>query len=179
MLKVHNKPKTLACFDKCREMVMIKANTSKNHPRCLADGNELLMFHGTNVACSLGTNSCYSLCNLDYCGVCQILRNGFSANKEFQGVSGVYTSSTRGKALDSVMIFDESECTRKSVIVCRVIAGRVHYHFEEIHEDFESKFDSLAKKVSDHSDIEELYSLNPKALLPCFVVIYKQLTVNI
>ncbi|KAK2393371.1 zinc finger (C2H2 type) family protein [Trifolium repens] len=182
ILKVHNMPKTLACFEEYREIVKIKANKlhNKNHnPRCLVDGNELLMFHGTNIACSLGINNSYSLCNLDYCGVCQILRHGFSTNKEFQGALGVYTTSTSGKAFDSIVLCDERAFTRKSVIVCRVIAGRVHCPFEEIQEKVDSRFDSLAEKLSKHGNIEELNLLNHKALLPCFVVIYKQQTMKI
>lgn len=176
ILKVHNMPKTFQCFEEYREMVKINANKLqiKNHARCLVDGNELLMFHGTNIACSLGINGSYSLCTLDYCGVCQILRHGFSTNKEFQGALGVYTSSTSGKAFDSIMLSDERAFTRKAVIMCRVIAGRVHCPFEEIQEKIDSGFNSFAEKISDHSNIEELCLLNPKALLPCFVVIYKQ-----
>lgn len=34
-------------------------------------------------------------------------------------------------------------------------------------------FDSLAGKVGPYANIEELYLLNPRALLPCFVVICK------
>lgn len=181
ILKVHNMPKTLSCFEEYRKMVKLNANKLhiKNHPRCLVDGNERLMFHGTNIACSLGINGSYSLCTLDYCGVCQILRHGFSTNKEFQGTFGVYTSSTSGKAFDSIMLSDDRAFTRKAVIVCRVIAGRVHCSFEEIQEKVDSGFDSLAEKISDHSDIEELCLLNPKALLPCFVVTYKQQTMKI
>lgn len=58
--------------------------------------------------------------------------------------------------------------------MCRVIAGRVLCPLEEIQENVDSGFDSLAGRISVYSDIEELYLLNPKALLPCFVVIYKQ-----
>jgi hypothetical protein len=179
ILKVHNMPKTLACFEEYREMVKINAyKLHINHPRCLADGNEL-MFHGTNIACSLGINGSYSLCTLHYCGVCQILRHGFSPNKEFQGALGVYTTSTSEKAFDSIMLADDRAFTRKAVIMCRVIAGRVHCSFEEIQENVDSGFHSLAEKISNHSDIEELCLLNPKALLPCFVVIYKQQTMKI
>ncbi|XP_024632189.1 uncharacterized protein [Medicago truncatula] len=176
ILKVHNMPKTLACFEEYREIVKINANKLHvNHPRCLADGNELLMFHGTNIACSLGINNSFSLCDLDYCGVCQILRHGFSTNMEFQGALGVYTTSISGKAFESIIrLCDDEAFTRKSVIVCRVIAGRVLCPLEEIQENVDSGFDSLAGRISVYSDIEELYLLNPKALLPCFVVIYKQ-----
>ncbi|KAK7328025.1 hypothetical protein VNO77_22119 [Canavalia gladiata] len=175
ILRVQNIPKTLACFEEYREMVKVKAEKlHKNHPRCVADGNELLRFHGTTIACSLGINSCYKLCTLDYCGICQILRHGFSTNKEFQGALGVYTTSTSKKAFDSIMTSDERLFLRRSVIVCRVIAGKIYRPLQEIEEKVDSEFDSLAEKINSHSDVEELYLLNPKALLPCFVVIYKQ-----
>ncbi|XP_020234027.1 uncharacterized protein LOC109814091 [Cajanus cajan] len=179
ILKVLNIPKTFACFEEYREMVKDKADKlQRKHPRCVVDGNELLRFHGTTIACSLGKNSSYSLCTLDYCGICQILRHGFSTNKEFRGALGVYTASTSGKAFDSISIMTSHErpFPRKSVIVCRVIAGRIYSPIEEIEEKVDSEFDSLAEKTSGYSDVEELYVLNPKALLPCFVVIFKQQT---
>ncbi|KAK7302155.1 hypothetical protein RJT34_13036 [Clitoria ternatea] len=177
ILRVQNIPKTLACFEEFREVVKVKADKlQKKHPRCVADGNELLRFHGTTIACSLGVNSSYSLCTLDCCGICQILRHGFSTNKEFHGALGVYTTSTSEKAFDTVSISDKTTFPRKSVIVCRVIAGRIYSPLEE---KVDSEFDSLAGKVNGHSDVEELHILNPKALLPCFVVIYKQQTMKV
>ncbi|KAL2341995.1 hypothetical protein Fmac_009935 [Flemingia macrophylla] len=179
ILRVLNVPKTFACFEEYREVVKDKAEKlQKKHPRCVVDGNELLRFHGTTIACSLGTNSSYSLCSLDYCGVCQILRHGFSTKNEFRGALGVYTTSTSAKAFDSISIMTSHErpFPRKSVLVCRVIAGRVYSPIEEIEEKVGSEFDSLAEKIDGHSDVEELYVLNPKALLPCFVVIFKQQT---
>ena len=71
----------------------------------------------------------------------------------------------------------ERPFARKSVIVCRVIAGRIYSPLEEIEEErADSEFDSLSENTNGHSDAEELYVLNPKALLPCFVVIYKHQT---
>eukprot|EP00257_Ricinus_communis_P018362 XP_015577065.1 LOW QUALITY PROTEIN: uncharacterized protein LOC8286903 [Ricinus communis] len=175
VLKVHNMQKTLARFEEYREMVKIKASKlPKKHPRCIADGNELLRFYGTTVACSLGLNGCSSLCVSEKCCVCRIIRNGFSAKKELKGGIGVFTTSTSGRAFESVEIFEEDPCIRKALIVCRVIAGRVHKPLENIQEiSGQTGFDSLAGKVGLYSNIEELYLLNPKALLPCFVVICK------
>ncbi|KAJ8438314.1 hypothetical protein Cgig2_018794 [Carnegiea gigantea] len=50
-------------------MVKIKASKppNKKHPRCLADGNELLRFYGTTMACSLGLAGSSSLCVLEKC----------------------------------------------------------------------------------------------------------------
>ncbi|KAJ8763604.1 hypothetical protein K2173_003076 [Erythroxylum novogranatense] len=174
VLKVHNMQKTLARFEEYREMVKIKASKlPKKHPRCLADGNELLRFYGTTLACSLGLNGSSSLCVSDKCCVCRIIRNGFSAKKELKDGIGVFTTSTSGRAFESIEIL-EQDSARKALIVCRVIAGRVHKPLENIQEiTSQTGFDSLAGKVGLYTNIEELYLLNPRALLPCFVVICK------
>lgn len=175
VLKVHNMQKTLARFEEYRETVKIKASKlPKKHSRCIADGNELLRFYGTTVACSLGINGSSSLCISEKCRVCRIIRNGFSAKKELKGGVGVFTTSTSGRAFESIEIFEDDPSTRKALIVCRVIAGRVHRPLENIQEiSGQTGFDSLAGKVGLYSNIEELYLLNPRALLPCFVVICK------
>lgn len=181
ILKVHNMQKTLAQFEEYREMVKIKASKlAKKHPRCLADGNELLRFYGTTVECSLGSNGSSSLCTSDNCNVCRVLRHGFSANKDLLNDNGigVFTASTSSRALESVELHrqrqEDIRCTvKKALIVCRVIAGRVHRPLENVQElaGGQSGFDSLAGKVGVYSNIEELYLLDAKALLPCFVVI--------
>ncbi|KAA3467524.1 Transcription factor [Gossypium australe] len=175
VLKVHNMQKTLARFEDYREMVKIKASKlPKKHPRCIADGNELLRFYGTTVACSLGLNGSSSLCISEKCCVCRIIRNGFSAKKELKEGLGVFTTSTSGRAFESIQILEDDPSIRKALIVCRVIAGRVHRPLENIQEMAgQTGFDSLAGKVGLYSNIEELYLLNPRALLPCFVVICK------
>lgn len=175
ILKVHNMQKTIAQFEEYREMVKIKASKlAKKHPRCLADGNELLRFFGSTVECPLGINGSSSLCTSDKCSVCQVLRHGFaSTNKELNNGIGVFTASTSSRALESIDFCGGDNCsTRKALMVCRVIAGRVHKPLENVQElTGQSGFDSLAGKVGIHSNIEELYLLNAKALLPCFVVI--------
>lgn len=175
VLKVHNMQKTVARFEEYRETVKLKASKlPKKHPRCIADGNELLRFYGTTVSCSLGLNGSSSLCVSDRCCVCRIIRNGFSMKKELKEGVGVFTSSTSGRAYESVEIFGDDPSIRKALIVCRVIAGRVHRPLENIQEIAgQSGFDSLAGKVGLYSSIEELYLLNHRALLPCFVVICK------
>ncbi|CAA7049205.1 unnamed protein product [Microthlaspi erraticum] len=175
VLKVHNMQKTLARFEEYRETVKIRASKlSKKHPRCLADGNELLRFHGTTVACGLGINGSTSLCTAEKCCVCRIIRNGFSAKREKNNGIGVFTASTSGRAFESILVNGDVDRTvRKVLIVCRVIAGRVHRPVENVEEmnGLMSGFDSLAGKVGLYTNVEELYLLNPRALLPCFVVI--------
>ncbi|XP_022941354.1 uncharacterized protein LOC111446674 [Cucurbita moschata] len=173
VFKVHNMQKKLAGFEEYRETVKIKASKlSKKHPRCLVDGNELLRFFGTTLACSLGLNGSTSLCISQKCNVCRIIRNGFSEKKDMKEV-GVFTTSTSGKAFETIETENESS-VKKALIICRVIAGRVHRPLENIQDIVgQTGFDSLAGKVGLHSNIQELYLLNRRALLPCFVVIFK------
>lgn len=173
VVKIHNMQKTLSLFEDYREMVKNKATKlPKKHSRCLADGNELLRFYGTTLVCPLGVNGSSTLCISQKCCVCRILRHGFST-QDCTGI-GVFTTSTSARALDSVQLVDENQAERKALVVCRVIAGRVHKPLENVQElAGQSGFDSLAGKLGLHSNIEELFLLNPRALLPCFVVICK------
>ena len=176
VLKVHNTQKTIARFEEYREMVKIKASKlPKKHPRCLADGNELLRFYGTTVACFLGLNGSCSLCVSEKCCVCRIIRHGFFNKKEVKGGVGVFTTSTSGRAYESIETNEaDDRSLRKALIVCRVIAGRVHRPLENLQDlAGQTGFDSLAGKIGLYSNIEELYLLSSKALLPCFVVICK------
>ncbi|KAI3498881.1 hypothetical protein L1887_34667 [Cichorium endivia] len=178
ILKVHNMQKTLSDFEEHRETVKVKASKlQKKHPRCLADGNELLRFHGTLVECNLGLNGSSSLCQSNSCNACQILRHGFFIKKNGNNknaVGGVFTTSTSQRAFEAIEVIN-GPFMRKALIVCRVIAGRVHKPLENMQElANQVGFDSLAGKVGVYSNIEELYLLNPKALLPCFVIICRQ-----
>ncbi|XP_074581276.1 uncharacterized protein LOC141837801 isoform X2 [Curcuma longa] len=174
VLKVHNTQKTLASFEEYREAVKARASKlAKKHPRCLADGNELLRFHGTTIACGLGAGGSSTLCSSDKCNVCRIVRHGFSSTRKEDaargGGVGVFTTSTSGRAFGAI-----DDAGQKALIVCRVIAGRVHRPLDNYQElARQSGFDSVAGKVGLYANIEELYLLNPRALLPCFVVICK------
>lgn len=200
VFKVHNTQRTLSRFEEYREAVKLKASKlPKKHPRCLADGNELLRFHGATISCALGSGgggssstTSSSLCASDRCAVCRIIRHGFSARREGKAGVGVFTTSTSGRAFESIEAPPPSSAggaggdevgdnnpaaaaaPRKALLVCRVIAGRVHKPLENLREFAgQTGFDSLAGKVGPYSNIEELYLLNPRALLPCFVVICK------
>jgi hypothetical protein len=63
---------------------------------------------------------------------------------------------------------------KHAVLVCRVIAGRIHRPMENPQDvAAQPGFDSFAGKVGADSTVEELFLLNPRALLPCYVVIFK------
>lgn len=155
---------------------MVKFKASKEpdkHPRCLVDGNELLRFYGTTIACSLGMNGSYAPCTSDNCGACRILRDGFSTNKNLHGWLGIFALSTSQSALEYIEHWEEGQSMRKALFVCRVIAGRVRRPLEKVQEFTGSEFESLAWKLEHHWNVEELYVLSSRALLPCFIVIFK------
>lgn len=165
ILKVHNTPRTISKFEEYRESIKAKATKlPKKHPRCIADGNELLRFHCTSFACSLGLNGSSNLCNtITSCNVCSVIKNGFKEVSE----KGVLTTATSGRAHDSAGNVEDGSGTR-AMLVCRVIAGRVKKSVEGNMDEY----DSLGGEVGVYSNLDELYVFNAKAILPCFVVIY-------
>ncbi|XP_058754222.1 uncharacterized protein LOC131627385 isoform X2 [Vicia villosa] len=148
ILKVHNTQKTITKFEEYRDSIKAKAtNLSKKHPRCIADGNELL----------------------------SIIKHGF---KMSSGGDGILTTATSGKAHDKASsVLDvsgyEGGDEKRAMLVCRVIAGRVKKNMEGGSNGME-EYDSVsAGDVGAYSNLDELYVYNHRAILPCFVVIYR------
>lgn len=173
ILKVHNTQRTIQRFEDHRDSVKTRA---KRNARCAADGNELLRFHAATLTCTLGSRGSSSLCgSIPACGVCTIIRHGFQSNK----ISGIRTTASSGRAHDCLCGSDE----RRAMLVCRVIAGMVKPRLaEDAAADEEGSaalaagsYDSLAGYAGVYSNVEELYVFSARAILPCFVVIYKAL----
>uniref|UniRef100_A0A6N2MAG2 PARP catalytic domain-containing protein n=1 Tax=Salix viminalis TaxID=40686 RepID=A0A6N2MAG2_SALVM len=175
ILKVHNTQRTISKFEEYRDYIKAKAiKLPKKQPRCIADGNELLRFHCTTFACSLGLNGASNLCNSGpHCNVCSIIKNGFKeATTRDDNGHGILTTATSGKAHDKAAISEDGGGgggDKRAMLVCRVIAGRVKKSMEGNAEDY----DSVATGMEVYSNLDELYVSNPRAILPCFVVIYR------
>ncbi|KAH7372761.1 hypothetical protein KP509_17G019700 [Ceratopteris richardii] len=184
VFKVHNSSKTITKFEEYRDMVKARAaKISKRQSRCLVDGNELLRFYSTTVACDMGKTcssmpSCSpltpSLCALESCGVCQILRQGFAT----KGQPGIYTNASSSQAHKySMFMKGNAEYTGRStshaMLVCRVIAGRVRKSgYESSQEGSSNGYDSVAGEPGLYTDLDELLVLSNRAVLPCFIVVY-------
>ncbi|KAG1363174.1 hypothetical protein COCNU_11G000010 [Cocos nucifera] len=164
ILKVHNTQKTITKFEDYRDSIKGKASRlAKKHPRCIADGNELLRFHCTTFLCSLGLNGTTNLCDsIPHCNVCSIIRNGFKADV----LGRIRTMATSGRAHDTAPISSDDE--KRAMLVCRVIAGRVRRNQDALEEH-----DSVAGTAGIYANLDELFVFNSKAILPCFVVIYR------
>lgn len=172
ILKVHNTQKTITKFEEYRDSIKAKATKlSKKHPRCIADGNELLRFHCSTFACSLGLNGSSNLCNsTPQCNVCSIIKHGFRVVTG--GDHGILTTATSGRAHDKAGVGGGGDDDTRSMLVCRVIAGRVKKNNME--GSTIEEYDSVAGEVvGAYSNLDELYVYNPRAILPCFVVIYR------
>lgn len=179
ILKIRNTPRTISRFENYRNSIKEKAtNLSKKHPRCIADGNELLRFHCTTLTCSLGLDGSSNLCSgsIPRCNVCSIIRNGFGSPDE-----GTLTTATSGRAHERAEGNGDGG-DRRAMLVCRVIAGRVRRKKSAAEGKLtEEGYDSVAgicEEVSDasattYSGLDELIVFNPRAILPCFVVIYQ------
>nr|DAD24521.1 TPA_asm: hypothetical protein HUJ06_025985 [Nelumbo nucifera] len=152
ILKVHNSQKTITRFEDYRESIKAKASKlAKKHPRCVADGNELLRFHCTTFVCSIGMNGSSNLCNsIPQCNICNIIRNGFKVPTGDAG-AGICTTATSGKAHDNAQI--KSEDDKRAMLVCRVIAGRVKRTQDT---NPAEEFDSVAGPTGIYSNLDEL-----------------------
>ncbi|KAJ4772491.1 zinc finger (C2H2 type) family protein [Rhynchospora pubera] len=165
ILKVQNSQKTITKFEDYRDSIKLKSSKfAKKYPRCIADGNELLRFHCTTLACTLGLNGSTNLCSSNpVCHVCNVIKDGFKPDPNGR----ILTMATSGRAHDAVKSSDE----RRAMLVCRVIAGRVRR--TQLIQDASEEYDSLAGASAPYSNLDELFVFNPRAILPCFVVIYK------
>ncbi|KAI7743627.1 hypothetical protein M8C21_011833, partial [Ambrosia artemisiifolia] len=174
ILKVHNTRRTIQRFEECRDAVKTRATATAS--RCAADGNELLRFHCTTISCSLGSRNSTALCSaVPGCGVCTVIRHGFQ-NTKSDGIGdggvkgGAWTTASSGRAHDCL---GADARGRRAMLVCRVIAGKVKRVEEHAPPEEDGLYDSVAGCAGLYSNLEELYVYNPRAILPCFVVIYK------
>lgn len=181
ILKIHNSPKILARFEEYRELVKAKAARNgavigRRDERCIADGNELLRFYCSTFVCDLGLNGSSGICNQQYCSICGIIKSGFSPKMD-----GISTLSTSWRAHRAVPEDVEEEFkfmnVKRAMLVCRVVAGRVGAEEEESDKE-DGGFDSVIGRGGGSGplitkvDEDELLVFNPRAVLPCFVIVY-------
>lgn len=179
ILKIHSSPKIVGRFEEYREFVMSKAAINggdwRRDERCVADGNELLRFYCSTFMCDLGQNGNSGICGGQYCSICGIIRSGFSPKLE-----GISTLSTSSRAHVAVPEEVEEEFkfmnVKRAMLVCRVVAGRVGSYGEVAEKRDGGGYDSLlgsgGSGVHTRADEEELMVFNPRAVLPCFIIVY-------
>ena len=189
ILRIHHNPRALSRFEEYRDLVRARAVRRyaasgasavqvQVEERCIADGNERLRFHCSTMLCSLGAGG---VCGSPYCCTCTILRHGFAGKQA--DVDGIATYSSGWAAHASLPEDVEREFAflqvRRAMLVCRVVAGRVvHGHGGgAAGDDDKVAYDSMvpvppAGGGRRGEDDAELLVFNPRAVLPCFVILY-------
>jgi hypothetical protein len=175
VLRIHHNPRALARFEEYRDLVRARAarrcageGGAAVEERCVADGNERLRFHCSTMLCSLGGGGA---CGSPYCCVCSTLRHGFAGKQA--DVDGIATYASAWAAHASLPDDVEREFAflqvRRAMLVCRVVAGRVGRGAA----DDKVAYDSMVPvRGGGGGDDVELLVFNPRAVLPCFVILY-------
>nr|GMC87306.1 uncharacterized protein LOC109189631 [Ipomoea batatas] len=152
LFKVQNLPRTVARFEEYREAVKSRASCGggEDRARCVADGNEVMRFFclGPTTGGAYETGGCSS---------------GWSLNSG-KGTT-ICTFSGSGEAHES----GGGGRGRRAMLVCRVIAGRVYQQLgkDSILEEERVGYDSVSGENG------ELLVFDSRAVLPCFLIIYK------
>ncbi|XP_057978355.1 uncharacterized protein LOC131164859 isoform X2 [Malania oleifera] len=156
IFKIQNAPRTVARFEEYREAVKARAGSGQrigkdasaweDNARCVADGNEVMRFHCLGPASGGAYVAGATL--------------AFSSGKG----SSICTFSGSGEAHEKA----GGGRGRRAMVVCRVVAGRVCKQLG-IDSWLEERvgFDSVS------GDNGELLVFDPRAVLPCFLIIYK------
>jgi hypothetical protein len=181
ILRIHHNPRAFSRFEEYRDLVRARAARrcaatagGVVEERCIADGNERLRFHCSTMLCSLGAGVCGS----PYCCTCTILRHGFAGKQA--DVDGIATYSSGWAAHASLPEDVEREFAflqvRRAMLVCRVVAGRV-VRGGAVGDGDKVAYDSMvpvppAGGGRQGDDDAELLVFNPRAVLPCFVIMY-------
>lgn len=143
MFKVQNPAATAARFEEYREAVRSRA--ADTDARCLADGNEIMRFH------CVGAASAGAVVGSDVCTFAgkEVAIRTFAGS----GAAYEYTGGSKG---------------RGAMLVCRIIAGRVCGEVESFpHGAAVDGYDSVS------GEKDSLVVFDSRALLPCFLIIYK------
>ncbi|KAK9276574.1 hypothetical protein L1049_006109 [Liquidambar formosana] len=157
IFKVQNLPRTVTRFEEYREMVKSRAGsgggTWEDDARCIADGNEVMRFQ------CLGPTSAGVIHDAGGSG-------SGSGSWAFPGGKGtaICTFSGSGCAHDNA----GGGRGRRAMLVCRVIAGRVGKQL-----GIDSLLGGRVGVDSVSGDNGELLVFDSRAMLPCFLIIYK------
>ncbi|KAL3818200.1 hypothetical protein ACJIZ3_004105 [Penstemon smallii] len=154
VFKIQNLTRTVTRFEEYREVVKSRASCKDSidggddHARCVADGNEVMRFYCLGATTTSGA--------YDTCGGAWTFSSGKGAAVcTFPGSGIAHENAGGGRG-------------RRAMLVCRVIAGRVCKQL-----GFDSLIEGRAGYDSVSGENGELLVFDSRALLPCFLIIYK------
>lgn len=157
IFKVQNGSKAVARFEEYRELVKGRAGSGspagetackEENARCVADGNEVMGFHCLGPTSGGGA---YDACN----GAWTFPGGKGSVICTYSGSGGAHESAGGGRGM-------------RAMLVCRVIAGRVSKPL-----GIDSLLNGRVGFDSVSGDNGELLVFDSRAVLPCFLIIYK------
>ncbi|CAN4077930.1 unnamed protein product [Withania somnifera] len=156
VFKVQNLSRTVTRFEEYREVVKSRAGKGggeatekggEDHARCVADGNEVMRFYclgPTNGGAYEASGRAWTFSSGKGTAVCT-----------YSGSGAAHESAGGGRG-------------RRAMLVCRVIAGRVYKQLR-----FDSLTEGRVGYDSVSGDSGELLVFDSRAVLPCFLIIYK------
>ncbi|GAB2274139.1 hypothetical protein Dimus_008911 [Dionaea muscipula] len=155
VFKIQNIPRTVARFEDYRETVKRRTGSSvqdrheEGAARCMADGNEMMRFQCVRPTSGvIGGN--------DTGGIWAVSGGkGFARVCTFAGSGAAHDSAGGGTGM-------------RAMLVCRVIAGRVWRRCR-----VGSSMDGRVGFDSVSGEDGELMVFDSRAVLPCFLVLYK------
>lgn len=150
LFRVHNPTRTVSRFEDYRAAVQGMAEGA-NDGRCAADGNEMMRFQCAPPSSSASAVAVAAAATAD-----DVI---YDARVVACSTGGIRTFAGSGGAHESV----GGGSGRRSMLVCRVIAGRVRSGTCEPSGRFESVSSARG----------ELLVFDSRAVLPCFLIIYR------
>ncbi|KAI4327100.1 hypothetical protein L6164_019600 [Bauhinia variegata] len=163
IFKVQNGSKTVSRFEEYRETVKARAASAtaaaiptrqgsnwEENARCAVDGNEVMRFHALGPTSGGGPYEAGGACAWSFPG------SKGTAICTFSGSGGAHENAGGGRG-------------RKAMLVCRVIAGRVSKRVGFM----DSLLDDRVGLDSASGDNGQLLVFDSRAVLPCFLIIYK------
>ena len=150
LFRVHSASRAVARFEEARAAARAHGAAA----RCGADGNEMMRFQCRAPADAPGG----------------VFGAGVATCRLGASVSAVRTFACSGAAHASSSGGGATTAGRRAMLVCRVIAGRVcpaNHHPSPRHGHAEPAYDSVDMGNG------ELVVLDSRAVLPCFLIIYK------
>ncbi|KAL6847687.1 hypothetical protein ACP4OV_022475 [Aristida adscensionis] len=146
LFPLHSAPRAVASFEAARAAARARGAQAKP-PRCAADGNEMMRFQ-CRAAEADGGVICAAVATCSFGG--GPANKSSAAVRTFAGSGAAHAGAGHGAG-------------RRAMLVCRVIAGRVRAAAS----DDATGYDSVDMGSG------ELVVLDSRAVLPCFLVIYR------
>lgn len=157
ILKVNHSEKVCESFEECKKMVNSRSTRSSSKRL-----SERVFYHGATITCSLGVHKCPRICSKKSCGLCKIIGQNYG-NEKTNWPESLSTSSWSAHR-KIVKQFGDHGVSKNAIIVSRVIAS--------CRGENKGELNSIKVKRNQFDGTKEVNILNPRAILPCFVIIY-------